>query len=248
MTSSNFEIIERDINGELSKEEAKWVKNRIKTNFQFAEEYKLQLEIDEAISENEIIDLRENLKNIFEQKTDSKRGIIRRMISFDDYVRPAVAAAVLVALVIAGILLFSTSKNYTNNQLFTMNYESISAISNTRSVNNNSDQLMKNAFQLYEQKQFIEAIEIFKNYESDKLVQFFLGISYIEIDQYQNASFVFSNILNDNNNLFTEESRWYLGLCYLKLNQTQKAKDIFNKIANSNSINKIKAEKILKSL
>jgi len=243
-----FEIIEQDINGELSEEESILVKNRIKTQSQFANDYKLQLEIDEAISENEIMDLRENIQNIFNQKSTVKKGIIKELISFDSYLKPAIAAAITVVLVVASILLFNTSTNYTNDQLFTMNFESIPTISNTRSVSNNSNQLMNNAFQLYEQKQFNEAIVIFNKFESNTLSQFFLGISYIEINQYQNASIAFSEILNDNNNLFTEDSRWYLGLCYLKLDNTQKAKELFNKIVNSNSIYKSKAKKILKSL
>ncbi|MCD4773551.1 MAG: tetratricopeptide repeat protein [Bacteroidales bacterium] len=247
-TANTSTIIEQYIGGEFSIKKTNWVENEINTNPQFSNEYKLHLEVHKAIKEKDIMDLREKLQTICKQGEYREMGIIRRIFSINDYIKPAIAAAVLTVMVIASILLFSTGKNYTNDQLFTMNYESIPAISNSRSANSNSDQFINKAFQLYEQKDFNGAINIFKNYESDKFAQFFLGMSYIEIDQYQNASVVFLNILDKKNNLFTEESNWYLGLCYLKLSQTQKAKEIFNKIANSNNINNVKANKILKSL
>ena len=79
-------------------------------------------------------------------------------------------------------------------------------------------------------------------------VQFYSGISYIELGQYQNALHPFDFIMEHNQNLYVERAEWYAALCFLKLNDNEHAVELFRQISLSNSSYKDKAHEILKSI
>lgn len=69
--------------------------------------------------------------------------------------------------------------------------------------------------------------------------QFFAGMAYSELQQFENAVPIFEGILANNkingSRLYNDEAEYYLGLAYLKKGQYNKAYDLFSAIHNDNN-------------
>ena len=96
------------------------------------------------------------------------------------------------------------------------------------------------------------ALELFSQVlDADKEnipVQFYSGISNIELGQYQDALLPFQFIMDHKQNLYIERAEWYAALCHLKLNEDDNALNLFRNISLSNSFYKDRAHEILKSI
>jgi tetratricopeptide (TPR) repeat protein len=137
-----------------------------------------------------------------------------------------------------------------NDSLFKIYYQPDAALI-IRGTNSQNADIIK-AFQLYEKKDYNSALvlftEVLKNDKSNIPVQFYSGISNIELGQYQLALLPFNFIRAHSQNLYKDRADWFAALCYLKLNENENAVDLFRKISHSNSSYKDKAHEILKSI
>jgi len=88
-----------------------------------------------------------------------------------------------------------------------------------------------------------EAIEVSENPQDYYL---YLGISYLELDDYQNAIETFSKI--ESTNRFANHSKWYGALTYLKMGDENKAKEVLKELKESEGSFSKQAEEILESL
>ncbi len=77
---------------------------------------------------------------------------------------------------------------------------------------------------------------------------FYQGLVYLELWQFQSAIESFTKILLKKDNKYSSEAHWYLALCYLKRGQKRKAKDYFEEIIKAQRYKKEEAKEILKRL
>ena len=135
-----------------------------------------------------------------------------------------------------------------NDSLFNIYYQPDAALL-IRGTNSQNATLIQ-AFQLYENKEYNSALDLFsevlKTDQENIPVQFYSGISNIELGQYQSALIPFNFIIKHKQNLYVERAEWYTALCFLKLNN-EEATELFRKISLSNSSYKDRAHAILKS-
>lgn len=94
-------------------------------------------------------------------------------------------------------------------------------------VRGDSDERLK-AFMYYENNKFIEAQHEFKfilKNEENANIRFYLGLSYLNNNQFKQAITEFEK-LNDTNFAFSAETLWYNALAEIKLENKLKAKKI----------------------
>jgi tetratricopeptide (TPR) repeat protein len=241
-----LELIEKFHNGELSNEELEKFKIRLRSNPEFKREFDLYKEINDAVLEDDVIELRKRLNSIQRSSiNDTQKNRIRKLHSNKWYLA---AAAITIVIIIGTFLISIISDTYSNEELFKKFYEPEDAVLITRSGNSESDLDLTKALQQFEQQNYKEAIPLLKKIDNNVLSGFYLGIAYIETKNFSKAINEFKGVIEHGDNLFIEQSEWYLGLCYLMNNEKNKAIKDFRKIIKDNSLYKPEAEEILSKI
>jgi len=108
-----------------------------------------------------------------------------------------------------------------------------------------------NAQQLFENHNYEASIELFEgilgSQPKDSRVYIYLGVAYVEAENYKRAEQVFDN-LTSSNLLDAEKGYWYKSLLYLKMNEKEKALQILTKIKDEKRFNYNKAEELIEEL
>ena len=244
------DFIQPFLDGELSREELDWISKELESNAVLADDIKLYREVDSAIREQDVLDLRSQLEiihNSMDERIRNPKTVprYRKVLSY-------AAIASLAILISFGILYKIQSRKLSNVEIYEKYYEPYDVTMVYRSSGENTDKLFQEARMKYEEGLYQEAIILFKQVlesdPGDMATTLYSGISYLEIEQYNKADRSFSKIIAHNDNLFIEQAEWYLGFCYLMTNDRERARDHFNKIAASNSSYKDKASVIVKKL
>ena len=246
-----FELIDEKLSGELSGAELEAFDLDLENDADLMAEFELHKEVDEAIQESEVIELRKKLDIVHDLTQNKKQPGLLRTILRHKLSRIA-AASFVVLLIITSLSLYflQPDGNMSNDSLFKIYYQPDAALL-IRGTNSQNATLIQ-AFQMYENKEYTNALTLFSQVldtDSENIpVQFYSGISNIELGQYQNALHPFNYIIEHKQNLYVERAEWYAALCFLKLNENENAVDLFRKISLSGSSYKDKAHEILKSI
>jgi tetratricopeptide (TPR) repeat protein len=238
------------LDGELSREELDWINKELENNAVLAEDIKLYREVDNAIREDDVLDLRDQLNVIHkglgdEVKNPKKPVRYRKAISY-------AAIASVAILISVGVMYKLQTRKLSNQEIYEKYYEPYEVTMVYRSAESSSAVLLQEARQMYEAGQYQEAIKLYEEVllkdPEDMESTLYSGISYLETDQYVKADRSFNTILDHNDNLFIEQAEWCLGFCYLMTNDMVTARQHYEKIANSNSSYNNYAGKIVKRM
>lgn len=242
------EFIQPFLDGELSREELDWFSKELQSNAVLAEDIKLYREVDSAIREQDVMDLRDQLDVIHNSigdptKEPAQQSRIRKMLSYG-------AIASLAILLSFGVLLKVQHKKLTNEQIYQRHYEPYEVTMIYRS--GESQSLINLAQSKYDNQDFFGAIEIYEqilgkepaNMESN----LYSGISYLETEQYSKAESRFGSIIDHNDNLYIEQAEWYLGFCYLKTGENLEARAHFKEISKGEGSFNKKARKLMRKI
>ena len=248
---SNYQdYIQPFLDGELSREELDWINKELENNAVLAEDIKLYREVDNAIREDDVLDLRDQLdvihKNLGEEVRNPKKPIrYRKVISY-------AAIASVAVLVSVGVMYKLQTRKLSNQEIFEKYYEPYEVTMVYRSAESSSTALLQEARQLYEAGNYMDAIALYEDVllkdPEDMESTLYSGISYLETDQYAKADRSFNTILDQNDNLFIEQAEWCLGFCYLMTEDMARARKQFYNIAISNSSYKENALEVLKKM
>ncbi|MDE5419910.1 hypothetical protein L3049_18120 [Labilibaculum sp. DW002] len=248
MDEMNFDRIEDFLDGDLNQEQLKEFEQNLLDDSDLQMELDLHQEIDEAIMETDIMDLRSKLEAIETPTNPSKKRKLKFLTKWN------IAAASLALLIGLGSLMyiFNDKSSYSNDQIFSNYYKPYNVVVNTRSADATVDNILMSAVNSYESKDYRTALTLFKQIldkDSTNITSnFYSGISNIEINEYSKANKNFTRVIKHKNNLFIEQSEWYLGFCYLMTNEKDKALKQFHVIAQGNSFYKTKALEIINRL
>lgn len=240
-------FIEKYLDGEMNDAEKKWFEKELENNPQLQEELELREEVNIAVNEADIMELRDELKsihsNLYPENTPAQKKVAMRRLLIP------IAASIIVAVVTFAIHPFN--KNYTNQELLAKYYTPYDAGMSYRSATTTEESLLKNAYESYREKRFEDAIKYFEaalKKDLDMASYFYSGMSYLELKKYSPAETNFEVVINNNDNLYIEQAEWYLGLCYIASGQTDRAKQLFTKISKSDSYYAAKAKKLTKHI
>lgn len=235
-----FELLERYIEGDLSPEEIKSVRQLIKTDKEFQKEYTLRRGINNAIKEKEIMQLRYKLSMIHKQEIMYNAGTVRQIFRRNWHL----VAASITVLVVVGSFILNNLNTQDSDKLFDQ-YYTPDAIFTARTNQNSENLKLTAGLQKFQKQEYSEAILLLKNISNNIVSDYYLGISYIETKQFSLAKNAFSSITSKESNLFSEQAEWYKGLCLLKLKELPAAKKLFTSIRTSSSIYNQNAKEIL---
>lgn len=244
----NNHLISKYLEGELNPIQTKDFEKALIQDHELKEELDLRREVDEALADTEVLDLRAQLNEIHEEL---RPQIIRRTRQASKRVlRYAVAASVAVIISLGTYTLFFKTVN--NNKIVSQFYKPYDVTLVNRSANEDLSGVIRNALFMYENQEYREAIGLFEQIldSNPKIIasHFYSGVSYLEIEEFNNAGISFSKVLSHNDNLYIEQAEWYLGMVFLFTDQKDKAKKQFQKIKNDDGYYSKKAGKILRKL
>lgn len=248
MIMNKTEVIDKYIDGDLMGSELLEFDRLLSNDEDFAHDYNLSLEINNAILEEDVMALRETMDYMYKDENKVKR--IPNVFAGH---RKYYAAASIALLVAAGGLVKNMSTSNMDTQvLFETYYSPYEANITYRSGNSAIDKVLLEAMSKYEENDFEKASvlfeEVLQSDKGDMAVSLYAGISYLEEEKYQKASNSFNRIITDNDNLFIEQAKWYLSMCYIKTEKNNKAIDILEELVEENSAYKKQAKKVLRAL
>ena len=244
---NKIDLIEEYLAGDLSGREQTEFEELLRNDPDLMKEFLLRKEINEAISENDVMDLRNNLNEIINSKTKV------RTIYRNPFVLSSVAAVVIFLIVISGFYLFS-NKTVNGTEMFNSYYSTYPTLTSFRSSVDQTyqEQLLNEAFNSYDDDKFSISSDYFQQIlntdKSNTMVQFYMALCEIELNNFDTSEILLNELVLKNNHIFWEQAHWYLALVYLKQNDIENAKSIFEIIIKEDMTKKPESDSIIKSL
>jgi tetratricopeptide (TPR) repeat protein len=248
--TARIEEIESYIYNELPDEELASFETEMTSNQELVKEIELIRNIDMALKENDVMQLRSKLQGIASDigsERQTERSFAGKLKT-GRVVISTVAASLILLLGITGILSRQASQEEIYQKFYTK-YETTGIV---RSASMTANQTLTAALQKYQSRDYDAAIQLFNEVisgdENNMVGHFYAGVSFQETGKYKNAIREYETVIIDKDNLFTEQAQWYVGLCYLQTNENRKAYKQFKKIAKNEGFYQQKAQAILRKM
>lgn len=221
--------------GNLSKEEHSIFEQEIAQDEELANLVILQSEINESILDDDV----HNLRNEIKLALNKPRGF--RAIHYVS----AIAAVFLVAIALRVAL---QEPNYW--KAYTTYYQPYETDLSVR-----SDAVVEGldfAFILYQKGEYKTAFELLENYNQTVFdnyeARYYYGLCALELDKLKVAEENFLLVLNSEDPGLSLHATWYLGMVYLKAEQPEKVREYLNKLNHEGNYYARRVKKILKKL
>jgi len=247
----SIENIENYLSGVLSEAELASFEEELTSNNKLQQEIELIKNIDLAIRENDVMQLRGRLHDIAGQISSEKRterSLAGKFKVTRTFVISSVAASLILLLGITGLL----TRHSSDGELYRKYYSRYETAGIVRSGGMNTDQTLMSAMQKFDNQEYESAINLFNEViarnGNNMAGHFYSGVSSQETGKYQDAIDEYETVIKDNDNLFIEQAQWYIGLCYLQTNDNRKAVKQFRKIAKVEGYYRQNARDILRKL
>jgi tetratricopeptide (TPR) repeat protein len=245
-----YEEIENFLSNEMDEAGLASFEDEMAMNPDLAADVKLFREVDEAIGEKDVMELRASLKNIRKAEENEKNREVRgiRPPKTQRILWYTVAASIVLIL---GIASFVRNQSYSNQEIYRDYYQTYK-VGIFRSADNSTDNVMTDALKKFNQSNYDEALKLFNQVLADNdnnpAANFYVGVAYQEEKEYAKAIQSYAKVVKHNDNLFTEQAQWYIGLCYLQREEKDEALKVFRQIASGDGFYASKAKDIMKKL
>lgn len=236
MEEKDLELIERYLSQQLSDQESK--------------EFEKRLEND-----NELKKAKEDTESLISGiHYASKKELYQKLQLLDKAMPPyepegkvvkwytnpmAWGVAASISLVIIGWIFFLNPASQDQDDLFAQHFEVYpNIIAPTVRGAEADTAIKKQAYYLYDLGQYQEAIEELSELskeEDNGAVMLYLGISYLSLNDNENAIRSFEQYRQSQFETFLPQANWYLGLTYLRIGDRNQAKKIWEEIPEGNS-------------
>lgn len=213
-------------------------------------ELDLNSEINGAILEEDIMNLRGSLSDIIhEDKADTK---IRQFIpdTFRKSPSRMIGAAASIAAVISVGAMTLSNQKLSSQEIYNNAYKPYEATGLYRSPVSVTPEIL--GVDLYNNQKYKGALDQFDkvlNANPDHpMCNFYSGLSYQQLQEYSKAINSYQKVIDEKDNLFIEQAEWYMALCYLKTNDESKAYSTFNAILDKKGYYSKDVKEIIKKL
>lgn len=250
LQSARIEEIEKYLYGNLTESGMTSFEAELADNSELYSEIDLVRNIDKALQETDIMQLRASLHNIAHRNRNEKqseRSIAFKLNSHRRLAASVVAASLILLLSITGLSRYNSEKNV--YQKFYSKYE---ANGISRSSDAMANKTLAAAMQKFNNQDYESAINLLQQViaadKNNAVGHFYAGASLQEVGKYPDAIKEYQAVVVQKDNLFIEQAEWYIGLCYLQTNENKKAIKQFKKIANEKGYYQPKAVAILNKM
>lgn len=225
------EWIDSYVEGELDNAGMKKFETELSVNHDLALEFRLEKDLVSALDQEDLLDFRSKCISAQQEMNLSSKKFVK-VVQFTRRYWYAAASVFLIAMITGGLLLLNPG-GYSAEKLFKMYYKSGETVGVSRSGNAN----MVEALRYFTKNDFLSAESLFDeilvNDPQNYAVMYYSGISNIEIKNFPKAIHMFETIIQDGDNLYTENAEWYLGLSQLAAGQIEQAERNFLVIAST---------------
>lgn len=239
-------FIERYLDNKMQSSEKLWFEKELEGNILLQKELELRRKTNEIVSNLGAVDIRSKLMEAearYKNEGRVEKTIKRIPVNY--------AAIFLGLIVISSVFLFTGNKfdlgTYTNNAI-----DSYSINTSNRSNSPTSPSELLPGIELYKQQKFDEAKQSFLSVQQDTegsiQANYLSALSNMQTAEYKEALRYFIKVIQHNDNMFIEESKFYLALCYYNIKEEDKAKVILEGIMNSESRYRKEAKKLLRKI
>lgn len=210
---------------------------------ELAYELEFHREINEAISDDEIVNYKKLLKSIIEKvhPVINNRAFISRL-------KIPLAASILILL---GLGIINVLTQHNPSQMFSDFYKPYIIDISTRSMEMTVNNIQL-PYYLYQEGDFQTSYEILKNYTAgnfnDQTAHFYLGLNSLELNYIDEAIYELSLVEQDRISPFALHARWYLVMAYLKTDNIIDAKKMLRRLVEEENMYSTEAKKILRQL
>ena len=218
-------ILQKYLDNELSEQELARFEQELSASPDLLMDLDLFKEVDEAISDTEVLDFRAQLTDLREDTRTSETG--KRVFRFSRpwHYAASAALALLVAIGLATVL----GRPLSNNDLFAKYMKPYELVLTNRSLDNEVTQVwMNKAQENYLSGEFETAVDCYLkvlDLKPEKVeADFYMGVSYMEVEKHQDASESFTRVIDQNDNLYIQKAEWYLAGCLLAMEETDRAR------------------------
>lgn len=237
------ELIEKYIDGLLSPTEVEQLKVRLEQESLLAKEL-AQLELMTfTLREQDKIETKKELKELFNQHKKENKPTIRRRLTYSYLVAASVG---LVAMVLSFYVLNTTS---TPPQLFEEYYQAFPAQPITRNGNKNE---LRQAVKLYKARKYQEALPLLLKIIEERPDEFqynlLVGSCYLSQKEFSLSEQWFKSFLNSSDPLLKMHSQWYLAMTYLAQSKLNEAVPLLRTLARQDSAYQQEAQILLEKL
>lgn len=212
-------FIERYIENQMGPSERKWFGKELEGNPELVKELHLRREAETALADTEVLDLRAKLAAIQEESPVKSSNFQARKV--------LVLAASFLILFTTSTLLIKDFKRNDLESLYEEYFSMAQPVVKTRAVDSHSNPVYLKAISHYTDGEFEQAKSLFKQVLADEEgnmeFRFYLGISEMKLEQYDEGKVSFNKVINHGDNLFIEDAHWYLSLCYVATDEGKKA-------------------------
>lgn len=247
---SEIKRIDEYLMNYLNETEELEMEEQLAVDMRFKAELDLNEEINESVMEEDIMSLRNSLSEIAkEEKPDSK---IRQFVPGTFWHSPSrlIGAAASVAAVISVGAMTLSQHKLTSQEIYKNTYRPYEATGLYRSSASISPEML--GVDLYNDKKYQLALEQFSKVLKDNpehpMSNFYSGLSYQQLEEFQQAIKSYQKVITEKDNLFVEMAEWYMALCYLNTNESNKAYATFNEIIKKDGYHKNDAKEIIRKL
>ena len=242
-------FIQKYLDNDLSDKDMKRFEADLEASTELQDDLELYREIDEALSDTEVLGFREQLTDLRREKQKGG-GTGKKPIRFTKPWHYAATAAIALFLAIG--LASLLDRPLDNQDLLKKYYKPYEVALINRSDNSTIDLILKNAEILYQRGEFEQAAMYFEKVLEEQPdlagTNLYTGISYYELERFYDAKNSLNKVIEHNDNLYIEQAEWYLGLCFLALDENERAIRQFARIASGNSDMSTDARKVLKKI
>jgi tetratricopeptide (TPR) repeat protein len=249
-----LEGIIKYLDNEVIGEEKQLFEKELLVNPKLQQQLELLKEVDSTLDDDAFLNYHEKLKSAFQEfrLTDDETPSEKKPTkTFKLKIRWQYLSVAALGLIVISTFFFRNISEPANDKLFKQYYSKYEANIVTRSESNDNNDLI-NAIQLYDRGNYSEAIQNFKNIlktdASNTAAHFFLGVSYMETNNFANAIENLTYVIKQNDTVFVEHAEWYIAMCYVKTNQTKLAIPLLTKISNTKNFYKLMASDLLKKI
>ena len=242
-----YKNIERYLQDDLKEKEAREFEYSLENDTDLFREYQLRKDIEEALREDDVMELRSQIQGVMEKETPSPVHWFKRK---------AMMATVVAALMLGsggvGYYYYQMQHTPTTDKIFQEYYQPYEPTITFRSgADNEVNGLLANALERYKQEEYKSALELFQqvlNQRNDIAANLYSGISYMEIQKYKKANESFDTVIENKDNLFLHQAKWYTAMCHIKLDNKDKAVTLLEDLSQQSSYYRDEAREVIKKL
>jgi TolA-binding protein len=243
MEDNYNEKIDLYLDGELSAEDQAAFEKSMEQDPQLEEEIRQNLLLREIVETGYQEKMRSDIRTWRSQtsQSDTQKLTNMRKLGY------RLAAAASVVIILTATIFTGIVPQYSNSRIAARYYEPDEDLGAIRG--NNDADILRQAFENYEQGNFTGAIPGFQRYPNNDKALYGLGLSFYQIEDYENAVETFKTLIERDNIEYTERAEFYLLLSYLHTDQTgPEFQELLNKMIEEGGYYAGQAEGVKKKL